>query len=70
MEDNEFIKNLEVVKNGVYGKDVRQAIYDLFASQKSVVSSLDSRVSSMIGYGNIITVVNPSELTLTGATYS
>lgn len=39
MEDNEFIKNLEIIKNGVYGKDVRQAIYDLFKYQDNLILS-------------------------------
>lgn len=55
MEDNEFIKNLEIVRTGIYGRDVRQAIYELFKHQ-------DVLIQSTAGYGNIITVVNPLEI--------
>lgn len=55
MEDNEFIKNLEIVEKGVYGRDVRQAIYDLFKYQNALIQST-------AGLGNIICVVNPLEV--------
>lgn len=40
MDDNEFIKKLEVIQKGVYGKDVRQAIYDLFKYQDGLILSV------------------------------
>lgn len=55
MEDNEFIKNLEIVEKGVYGRDVRQAIYDLFKYQNTLIQST-------AGFGCIICVVNPLEV--------
>lgn len=61
MEDNEFIKNLEIVEKGVYGRDVRQAIYDLFKYHDSLIASLKYYGD---GSGNIIAVVNPPTATV------
>lgn len=66
MDDNEFIKNLEVIQKGVYGKDVRQAIYDLFKYQDKLISSLGSGGNGSAGSdgssGGIIVVVNPTRV--------
>lgn len=59
MEDNEFIKNLEVIQNGIYGKDVRQAIYDLFKYQDVLINNV---------VGGIITAVDPLEISPTDGT--
>lgn len=67
----DFAKTLDVVKTGVYGKDVRQAIYDLFLHQKDALAMLENMVDTLVGYGSIVTIYAPSEIRPTnGSSYN
>lgn len=49
MANELFHQNMEILKNGVYGKDVRQAIYNLFQNHAGVLIALESAVNNATG---------------------
>lgn len=44
-----FADNLQTLKNGVYGKDVRQAIYEIVEDQATLITTLEKKVSELTG---------------------
>lgn len=43
MAAEHFAQNLDILKNGVYGKDVRQAIYDMLAGHEEILTALENQ---------------------------
>lgn len=44
-----YAANMEILQNGVYGKDVRQAIYELFLGHDEIIASLDYMINDLSG---------------------
>lgn len=49
MADYSFSGSLGIIKNGVYGKDVRQAIYDILSNQEELIAFLEEKVDNIQG---------------------
>lgn len=44
-----FADNLQMIKKGVYGHDVRQAIYEIIEEQATLITTLEKKVSEITG---------------------
>lgn len=43
-----FASNIDILKNGIYGKDVRQAIFEMFTGHQSLIDMLQTKIDSIV----------------------
>lgn len=47
--EGKFAENIRILQEGVYGKDVRQAIYELFMGHDTVIASIQFMIDEISG---------------------